>query len=339
LAGLPSRINVVGSSDEAPNTLASLEPRLDATLAELLAAGAPGALALAVGPWGRSYSAAGLDSSGHPLPATARFDVGSITKTFVAALTLVLVEDGKLWLDDEARAHLPARFEQIGSVTVRSLLNHTSGLPDFFEDAAFVARWQENPSRAWDPDELIELSLGLARQEAGVFSYSNSNYVLIGLMIESLAGCTVDELLRRRILEPRELSATRLPAAATAAGGLVSTSDDLAHFFAALLAGEIVGESLLREMLTTVPCDWAESQGYGLGIEQVESMMGFEVSPCGAAWGHIGLGRDTTVAFITPDASRQVVLMTNAFLTSDAAWAALSRATWAVLCPDTPSRL
>jgi D-alanyl-D-alanine carboxypeptidase len=327
----------VESSTEGHGTL--LEARLEETLAELLAAGAPGATALAVGPWGRLCWAAGLDSSGRPLQARARFEVGSITKTFVAALTLVLVEDGAIGLDEDVAAHLPARFAPIGSATVRSLLNHTSGLPDFFEDAAFAARWQESPGRAWAPDELIEASLALPRHELGIFSYANTNYVLIGLVIESLTGYTVGELLRRRILDSLGLLATRLPATATAAGGLISTSDDLARFFATLLAGEVVAESSLREMLTTVPCDWAESQGYGLGIEQVESLMGFEVSPCGIAWGHVGLGRVTTVAFTTPDASRQVVLMANAMLTSDVAWAALSRATWAVLCPGDRSGL
>lgn len=88
----------------------------------------------------------------------------------------------------------------------------------------------------------------------------------------------------------------------------------------------------MREMLTTVPSEWAESKGYGLGIEQVESVMGFDVSPCGEAWGHIGLGPVTTVAFSTPDAKRQVVLMANAMLTSDPAWSALNLATWMVLC-------
>jgi D-alanyl-D-alanine carboxypeptidase len=322
----------VGSSpDRTPN--GSLDARLEETLTELLAAGALGAAALAVGPWGRVRSAAGLDSSGRPLQATARFDVGSITKTFVAALVLALVEEGGLGLDDYATTHLPARFEPVGSVSVRSLLNHTSGLPDFFEDAAFAARWRKSTGREWDPDELITISLALPRHEPGSFRYSNSNYVLIGLVIESATGYTVGELLRGRILDSLGLSATRLPPTATAAGGLVSTADDLARFFAALLGGQIVGESSLREMLTTVPSDWAESQGYGLGIEQVESLMGFELSPCGMAWGHTGLGHVTTVALTTPDARRQVVLMANAMLTSDAAWAALSRATWAVLCP------
>jgi D-alanyl-D-alanine carboxypeptidase len=315
-------------------TNGSPDAKVEETLAELLAAGAPGALALAVGPWGRLCSAAGLDSSGRPLHPTAQFEVASITKTFVAALVLALVEDGVLGLDDDVTAHLPTRFAPVGSVTVRSLLDHTSGLPDFFEDPATAAIWLKDPSREWSPDELIEVTLGLPRHEPGKFSYANSNYVLIGLVIESVTASTVGEVLGRRILDPLGLPATRLPGTATsAAGGLVSTADDLARFLAALLAGEIVGGSSLREILTTVPSDWTESQGYGLGIEQVESLMGFEVSPCGMAWGHVGLGRVTTVAFTTPDAKRQVVLMANAMLTSDAAWAAFSRATWAVLCP------
>jgi D-alanyl-D-alanine carboxypeptidase len=323
---------MASSSDEASNA-ASLDAKLQDTLADLLAAGAPGALALAVGPWGRFCASAGLDPSGRPLQATARFEVGSITKTFIAALTLALVEDGALGLDDEVTAHLPARFGAVGSVTVRSLLNHTSGLPDFFEDTAVAAAWLEDPSREWSPDEVIGISLTLPRHEPGIFSYANSNYVLIGLAIESVTGCTVGEALRRRVLDSLGLLATRLPGTASAAaGGLLSTADDLARFLAALLGGEIVREISLREMLATVPSDWAESQGYGLGIERVESLMGFDVSPCGMAWGHVGLGQATTVAFTTPDATRQVVLMADAMLTSDAAWAALSGATWAVLC-------
>jgi len=279
------------------------------------------------------HSAAGLDSSGRPWQATARFDVGSITKTFVATLVLALVEEEKLGLDDEARMHLPARFESVGAVTMRSLLNHTSGLPDFFEDAAFVAKWQEEGSgRLWDPEDLIAISLGLPPHDPGSFSYANSNYVLAGLVIESVAGRPIGELLRNRILDPLGLTATQLPATANAAGGLVSTADELARFLAALFAGQIVSETSFREMLTTVPSDWAESQAYGLGIEAVESLMGFEASPCGAAWGHVGLGEATSVAFTTPDASRQVVLMANAMVISDAAWSALNRATWAVLC-------
>ncbi|MGZ4314865.1 MAG: serine hydrolase domain-containing protein [Gaiellaceae bacterium] len=301
-------------------------------MAELVAEGAPGALALAVVPSGRVCCASGVDSAGHPLQATAEFNVGSITKTFVAALVLALVEDGRLGLDDDATTYLVEGLGLEGPVTVRSLLNHTSGMPDYFENKEFAGAWLKDPSREWDPDHLIEISLALPRREPGTFSYANSNYVLVGLVIESVTSGSVGEALRRRILESLGLSATRLPATANVAGGLVSTANDLADFLAALLSGKVIGEPFLREMLTTVPSDWIESQGYGLGIEQVDSLMGVEVSQCGLAWGHVGLGAATTVAFTTPDASRQIVLMANTMLTRNPAWSAINDATWATLC-------
>lgn len=143
------------------------------------------------------------------------------------------------------------------------------------------------------------------------------------------------QVIRRRMFEPLNLAETRLPRTAiAAAGGLMSTGDDLARFLSALLAGQVVGQASLREMLATVPSEWVESKGYGLGIEEVDSLMGFDASPCGNAWGQVGLGKVTTVAFTTRDATRQVVLMANARLTSDAAWSALNRATWTVLCHE-----
>lgn len=314
---------------------ASLDRSLEAALADLLASGAPGALGLAVGPWGRLRSTAGTGSAGRPLQASERFNVGSITKTFVAALTLALVEDGALRLDDEASSHLPARYKGIGSITVRSLLNHTSGLPDYFEDEAIAAAWLADPTNEWDPSELIDISLALPRHEPGVFSYSNSNYVLLGLTIERVSGCSVGEGLRRRVLDRFGLAATQLSRSASgAAGGLVSTADDLASFLAALLGGKMLREESMREMLAVVPSDWVESRGYGLGIEQVASIMGFDPSPCGVAWGHAGLGHVTSVAFTTPDGKRQIVLMANAMLRTDTAWAAINRATWDVLCAE-----
>jgi D-alanyl-D-alanine carboxypeptidase len=183
----------------------STHARLEETLAELLAAGAPGALALAVGPWGRLRLAAGLDPSGRALQASARFEVGSVTKTFVAALVLALVEGGALGLDEEVGAHLPARVESLGPVTVRSLLSHTSGLPDFFEDTAIADAWRTDASLDWNRDELIEVSLALPRHEPGRFRYANSNYLLIGLVIESVMSRPLDEAIRQRILDPLEL--------------------------------------------------------------------------------------------------------------------------------------
>jgi D-alanyl-D-alanine carboxypeptidase len=265
--------------------------------------------------------------------ADTRFEVGSVTKTFVAALVLALVEDGALGLDDEVAAHLPGRVESLRSITVRSLLNHTSGLPDFFEDAAVAEAWRAGAILDWSLDRLIEICVALPRHEPGRFRYANSNYLVVGLVIESVMSRPLDETIHRRILDPLDLAETRLPRnAIAAAGGLVSTADDLARFFCALPAGQVISDASLREMLTTVPSNWAESKRYGLGIEEIDSLMGFDVSPCGGAWGHVGLGQATTVALTTRDGKRQVVLSANAMLTSDAAWSALNRATWTALC-------
>jgi D-alanyl-D-alanine carboxypeptidase len=92
---------------------------------------------------------AGVDAFGEPLRPTARLEVGSVTKVLVAALVLLLAEDGVLGLDDGVASHMPGLLRDDGSITVRSLLNHTSGLPDFFEDATFRAAWQENQSGEW----------------------------------------------------------------------------------------------------------------------------------------------------------------------------------------------
>lgn len=314
---------------------ASLQNVLDETVSGLVRAGAPGALALAVGPWGVCCRVAGIDSSGGALRSTALIEVASVTKTFVAALVLSLFQDGLLELDDPVAMYLPGLLRGDARITLRSLLNHTSGLPDYFEDAAFLAEWQEHPAHEWTAHELVEIAAGLPRHESGLFSYANVNYVLVALIIESVTGRTVADVLQARILEPLALDATQLPVTATAAtGGLTSTADDLSRFLAALMRGEVVNESSRREMLTTVPSDWPESQGYGLGIERVESLMGAD-SPCGAAWGHTGLGMATTVALTSQDAARQVVLTAGAMLTSEVAWAILGRATWSVLCPAT----
>jgi D-alanyl-D-alanine carboxypeptidase len=313
----------------------AIQDTLDAAVSGLRAAGAPGALAFGVGPWGARFSASGVDSFGGPLRPAAPIEVASVTKTFVAAVVLLLAEDGALKLDDALRTYLPELVRDDAGITVRSLLNHTSGLPDYFEDEAFRAAWLENPARDWTARELLEVAAGLPRHELGVFRYSSLNYVLVGLVIEFVTGRTVAEALRTRVVEPLELDATHLPGTAAAAPGrLTSTAGDVARFLAALMRGEAVNDASRREMLSTVPSDWPESQGYGLGIERVESLMGAE-SPCGAAWGHLGFGPATTVALTTPDASRQLVVTTSMLLTDEKAWAELGRAVWAILCPRT----
>jgi D-alanyl-D-alanine carboxypeptidase len=314
----------------------SIQNTLEETVSAVMAAGAPGGLAFARGPWGTRCGSAGIDASGRPFHATTPVEVGSVTKTFVAALVLALAYDGMLRLDDSLARHLPGLLSDDVAITVRSLLNHTSGLPDHFEDPGLRAAWLEDPAREWQAHELVDVVERLERHQRGVFRYSNFNYVLVGLVIESVTGRTVAEALRTAILDPLSLDATRLAeTAASASGGLVSTAGDVARFLAALMDGEALDEASRAEMLTVVPSDWAESQGYGLGVERIESLVGAD-SPCGPAWGHLGFGRTTTtVALTTGDGSRQLVVAASARETSDAAWTAIGQGVWAVLCPPT----
>ena len=116
-------------------------------------------------------------------------------------------------------------------------------------------------------------------------------------------------------------------------GGMVSSARDVARFLQALLGGELLPPDVSAEMLCTVPSDWDESDGYGLGIEEVTSLWGIEQSTCGPAWGHFGFSLGyTTIALGSRNGDRQVVVMFNTHPLSEEAWAVLGRLTWACYC-------
>ena len=99
-------------------------------------------------------------------------------------------------------------------------------------------------------------------------------------------------------------------------------------------AGPLLAPGLRTELLTTVVSDWEESEGYGLGIEEVSSLMGLADSPCGSAWGHLGFAMGyTTIALSSESGDRQVVILANTLVMSDETWAALGGLVWSCLCP------
>jgi D-alanyl-D-alanine carboxypeptidase len=112
-----------------------------------------------------------------------------------------------------------------------------------------------------------------------------------------------------------------------AGGGIVSSGRDLTRFLEALLGGEL----LRAEMLRTVPSNWDESDGYGLGIGEVTALMGKAASPCGSAWGHLGLGGHTTVALASERGDRQAVAMVNGYV-PDESWEAFAGLVWSCYC-------
>jgi D-alanyl-D-alanine carboxypeptidase len=271
----------------------------------------PGALMYVSSPeLGTWTGAAGLADieTGTTVKLDDKFRAGSIMKPFIAVVILQLVEEGLFSLDDPITAVLPEnvtdKFADSDQITVRMLLNHTSGIPEWLTEAA-NAEIVANQAKVWKVEEFLDLA---AAQEPSFapgkeHAYSNINYNLLGLVIEEATGRGWRDEVSQRIIQPLGLEKTYLPAPgvpsiagahargyqpldgqmvdlteidpsmAGAAGGgaLVTTVSDLARFLNALLAGELFQKSAsLDEMLTFVdaPDEAGVPYWYGLGIEK-----------------------------------------------------------------------
>ena len=272
-------------------------PSLRETTDDLIASGVPGVIVhIREGDEVREL-AAGEAASG------ARFRVASVTKTFVAALTLRLAGAGVLALDDTVERYTPRLLADGDRITVRDLLDHTAGLFDYTSDPALL-RGEQAPSAL--------VAIANKHEHTRGYAYSSTNYLALGLVLEAAAGKPLGELLRRRVFEPEGLRETtfepgrvrgahlhghersahqgvatgsvrdtsgRSARSAWAAGAVVSTAADLDRFFTRLL-----GSELGRRMRP------AAGARYGLGLARFES-------PCGPVLGHTGnlLGSLTAV--------------------------------------------
>lgn len=280
----------------------------------------PGAAAAVIiegdGEWTGASGKGDLESGEAVTPETL-FGIGSITKTFVAALVLDLAEEDLLSVDDKLSRWLPdyPRAEQI---TLRQLLNHTSGVPNFTESERFGRAQLERLFTRWTPERTLTFAQGSDFDPGASWHYSNTNYILLGLVVETATGSTVAEELRRRILDPIELDSLLLqgvrqpvggrwaraygdfdqdgerdaapsgvtlvpsPSAATAAwaaGAMVGTAADVARWGEALFSGRVLEPRSLREMQTVVS---SGASDYGLGVGKGVAPSGHEM------WGHSG---------------------------------------------------
>ncbi|HEY1013439.1 MAG TPA: serine hydrolase domain-containing protein [Herpetosiphonaceae bacterium] len=156
-----------------------------------------------------------------PLDADAPMYAYSVTKTLLAALALQFVEAGRITLETPVRAIL-AEAADLPIFTVRQLLNHTAGLPDYGALPAYAAALREHPGRAWDAGEFLARTLGAAPPiEPGArWAYSNIGYLLVRLMIERLAGAPLAAVVAERLAAPLGLRHTRLAADLADAAGL-----------------------------------------------------------------------------------------------------------------------
>ncbi|MEV5595523.1 serine hydrolase domain-containing protein [Streptomyces sp. NPDC052496] len=258
--------------------------------------------------------------TGRPMRAEDRYRIGSVTKTFTATVVVQLAAQGRIGLDAPVERYLPGLVRSNGydgrKITVRQLLQHTSGLPDHTASLVRLPldQWR---FRHFEPRELIATALKMPRPEKA-WHYSTTNYVLAGLIVEKVTGHGVEAEVTRRILKPLGLRDTYWPGDSTrirgahshsyfqatdepdapltggtawnmtfggAGGALISTPADVNHFFRALFGGELVSARWLAEMQRTVPADpnrlWPGAR-YGLGLIATPLECG------GWWWGHSG---------------------------------------------------
>jgi D-alanyl-D-alanine carboxypeptidase len=329
-----------GVATAAPPRSQVLQQKLDA----VHAAGMPGAFAEVRDgrrTWTPTTGFADV-ATGAPVRDGMRHRIGSITKTFVATTMLQLAGEHRIVLDAPIARYVPKLVPgDLGrAVTVRMLLNHTSGLGDF--DTVLIRTPEDLitlGNTTYTPEQLVRigLSAGSTNAPGAAWSYSNTNYIVAGLIIEKVTGHSYRTEVSRRILRPLGLHDTYFEGAdpdirgphmhayvpwtdgtlkdfthynmswAYSAGEMVSTAHDLNVFFRALLGGRLLAPRLLAQMETTVPEDPAEPEfaGYGLGLYFIQL-------PCGRFWGHDGgtIGHQT-VSWHSADGRTQMTYAQN----------------------------
>jgi D-alanyl-D-alanine carboxypeptidase len=347
-AGAASAAPAAGSAGRADPVVPLRDGDLAQALDQVVAAGASAALAESRQPTGVWRGASGVAELGsaRPVPVNGRFRIGSVTKTFVAAVVLQLVAERRLRLDDTIERWLPGIVPNSDRITVRNLLQHTSGVYNYTEALLRLFPTVEdvlrNRFRAFRPAELV----ALAAAEPPLFepgtswSYSNTNYIVLGLLIKRVTGRAYGDEVARRILRPLALRHTEVPGTnpliarphahgylpvlrdgqveqvditafnpswAWAAGEMISTAADLNRFLRALVGGWLLRPAQLAAMMDTT-----DGLGeYGLGLFRIQL-------PCGTAWGHNGsiFGYETWV-MSTEDGRSQVALSYNPLFTPD----------------------
>lgn len=282
-------------------------PPVAAAARQLVRGGATSAIAFVSSHGHNSVATAG---ERHPRPSQ-RFRIGSVTKTFTAALVLQLVDQKKLRLDDSLERYLPGIVPEGAKITIHDLLQHESGLANFTDYGAWIEK--ANRSRSLRPIDTLRFAASkpLLFEPGSRWSYSNTNYIALGLIIEKVTGHSYRSELTRRILRPLKLAATELPTTRTlpdlhdpgynpllawAAGAIVSNANDLSRFFAALFSGHVVSKAALAHMEQTVPANtiFGLWQGDGLGIFSAHLR-------CGRFWGHDGGILDySTIVEVSP---------------------------------------
>jgi D-alanyl-D-alanine carboxypeptidase len=271
-----------------------------------------------------------------PADPRAQFRIGSNTKAFTSVVLLQLEHEGRLSLDDTVDEWLPGLVNANGNdgtkITIRELLDHTSGLPDYAGQVQVMGPYiaDTNPNQQIDPKQLVGVATSVKPTSApgAEWHYSNTNYLLAGMIIKAVTGNDASTEVANRIITPlglthttfpttdpklygnwlhgyftlRDISFSSTPQVFAAAGAIVSTLDDLGTFEGALFSGKLLAPAQQKELETTVGPD-----NYGLGV-------GLAQTRCGPAWNHTGAVMGYQSLWLSsPDGKRQVVVASNVY--------------------------
>jgi D-alanyl-D-alanine carboxypeptidase len=318
------------------------DERLDQALGELVAmpGGPPGAIVVVQRGSDRSVHAAGVAEVGaeDPPDVDDHMRLASVAKAFSGATALSLVDEGVLSLDDTIADRLPDLPAAWGEVTLRQLLNHTSGLPDFTESEAFFEEVTASLEEAVPPVDMLAFVAEepLNFPPGTQYRYSNSDNITVGLMIEAATGQSYEDVLAQEVLEPLGLDDTSLPAGtelpepymhgyrlneegqpvdesnvaaagwAWASGGIVSTPADLNDFIRGYVGGELFGDDVREEQQDLfIPGGLSDPNGPGDGSASM-ALFRYQTE-CGTVYGHSGnIFGYTQFAVASPDGRRSV---------------------------------
>lgn len=302
--------------------------------------GPPGAIAvLKRGSRTEVYRAGTAETdTGRPIKATDHMRIASTAKAYSGAVSLQLVDRGKLRLDDTIGKVLPRLPRAWHRVTLRQLLNHTSGLPDFSASPQFLALVTENPRRHFDSRRLLDFVADepLAFRPGARYTYSNSDNIAVALMAEAVTGRPYEELLGRLVYHPLKLRGTSLPqghrmpepymhgydvtppgppedvsevlsaSGVWASGGIISTPKDMTAFIRGYAGGKLISHPTRRQQLNWVS---GASEPAGPGKNKAGLALFRYATRCGVVYGHTGnFPGYTQLIASTPDGRRSLTV-------------------------------
>ncbi|MFF3307847.1 serine hydrolase domain-containing protein [Streptomyces sp. NPDC002952] len=294
-------------------------------------------------------------STGRPPRAHDHMRIASVAKAFSGAVALTLVNSKDLALDDTLRERLPRLPRAWGSVTLRQLLNHTSGLPDYTQAPAFRETVTADPRHHFDSRRLLDYVADepLDFKPGSRYRYSNSDNIAVALMAEAVTGTTYERLLDELVYRKLGLRDTSLPqgyrlpkpylhgydvsvpdapedisevlgaSGVWASGGIVSTPSDLNRFIRGYAGGELYSRKVVREQRRWVK---GASEPAGPGRNSAGLALFRYTTRCGVVLGHTGnFPGYTQLAAATPDGSRSLTFSVTAQINKELAPAQLER--------------